>query len=297
MTIKHIRIFLAVYQEMNITRAAERLHMTQPAVSRSIQELESYYGVRLFERIHHKLFRTDCGNNLYAYALHIQESFASLEKGLKNWDEFGLLRIGSTITIGNFVMPYIISKFQKTHPNIQLKVTISNSSRIQQGLLDNQLDIALIEGSVSSDCLFTKLLTTDRLCLILSHDHPLCTAEKITLDELIHYPLLLRENGSAGRSFLNHVFDIHGLTVNPMWESASTQALVKAVAAGIGISILPEQLVKQDLQSGVVVTRPVADEKFLRKNYLVRHKQKYISPTAAEFIELCHVSANTAEKQ
>lgn len=294
MTIKHMRIFKIVYQKMNITRAAKLLHMTQPAVTRSIQELEKYYGVCLFERINHRLFCTESGNELYSRALHIIESFDDLEKGIKNWDEFGILRIGGSITIGNFIFPDVISSFQKLHPNLQIKVTISNSTNIQQAILNNKIDLGLIEENASAEYMTSQLLAEDHLCLILPLNHPLLDTPKIYLKDLIKYPLLLRENGSAGRTFLNHTFAFHGIDFKPMWESSSTQALVKAVSNGLGISILPEKLVLQDIASNIVVSRHIEDESFIRKNYIIWHRQKFLTHTAKDFICLCHSFSSQA---
>lgn len=287
MTLKHMQIFTIVYQEMNITKAAARLHMSQPAVTRSIRELEDYYGIRLFERINHRLFRTESGKEFYVRALHITESFADLEKGIKNWDEFGILRVGSSITIGNFLLPRLVPEFQKRHPNLRIKVSISNSAKIQQAILDNEIDLALIEETVSSEDITSKLLAEDRLCPIFPPNHPLLSAPEIYLKDIAAYPLLLREPGSAGRSFLNHIFSLHGISFDPMWESVSTQALVKAVAAGLGISILPEKLVLQDIISGAVATRPIKDESFVRRNHVIWHCQKFLTHTAQEFIDFC----------
>ena len=113
MTVKHMKIFIQVYQTQNITRAAGLLHMTQPAVSRAIQELEKYYGVNLFERMNHHLYVTESGRQFYAHALHIVESFDLMEKGLRNGDESGVLRVGASISLGNFLMPQLVTEFQK----------------------------------------------------------------------------------------------------------------------------------------------------------------------------------------
>ncbi len=289
MTIRHMRIFTAVYQEMSITKAADRLHMTQPAVTRAVQELENYYGIRLFERINHRLFRTKGGDELYARALHIVETFDDLEKEIKNWDELGVLRVGGSVTIGNFVLPDVVSQFQTLHPNLRVKVKISNAESIQQDILENRIDLALIEGGGAAveGQIVCETLSQSRLCLILRPDHPLLRAEEIYLRDLTEYPLLLREEGSAVRAFLNHVFAVHGADMEPMWESSSTQALIRAVSAGLGISILPEMLVVNDVASGTVVSRPVKDEAFVRENQMIWHKQKFLTNSAREFIGLC----------
>jgi DNA-binding transcriptional LysR family regulator len=287
MTIRHMKIFLEVYQTQNITRAADTLNMTQPAVSRAIQELERYYGVRLFERIHHRLSVTESGKQLYSYAIHIVNSFDKMEKGMRNWDELGILRIGASITLGNVILPDLIARFKKKHEQLQVRVQISNGAQLQQALLNNRLDLAMIEGTVDTEHLHVENFTCDKLVLILPPDHPLCHVQKIFLQQLLDYDFLLREPGSAGRSFLEHVFAVHGLPLKPAWESTSTHALIHAVHAGIGISFLPEQLVRPEILSGYVAARSIEDETFIRKHFLVWHQNKYLSPSAQDFLTLC----------
>ena len=288
MSIKHLQIFVVVFQQMNITRAAEILHMTQPAVSRAIQELEKYYGIRLFERMNHRLYKTDSSINLYSRALAILELYDFMEKEIDGSNEKSNVRIGATITLGNFVLPTLVSEFKKSHPNITIRVHILNSAKIQQEILDNELDLALVEETPTSDYLSMELLTEDCLCLILPIHHPLMDKEKIMIEDLMIYPFLLREQGSAGRSYLDNVFASHGLHLDPIWESASTQALIKGVSKQIGISILPERLISQALKKNEITTRKIENESFQRKNYIIWHKQKYLTKTLLELIHLCH---------
>lgn len=287
MTLKHMKIFVTVYREMNMTKAAETLHMTQPAVTRSIQELEKYYGASLFERMNHRLYRTAQGEELYACALQIVDSFAELEKGIHSREDTGILRIGGSITNGAVVLPAVLPAFQKEHPHLRLQVTVSNSTWLQQALLDNRIDLALIEGKVTAEQLKTEALGQTRLALLLPAGHPLCKADSIRLQELAAWPLLLREKGSANRAFIDHIFGSRGLEARPLWESVSTQALIRAVAAGLGISILPEQLACEALAAGDVCTRPVEDEAFVRQNYMVWHRQKRLGKSAEELVDLC----------
>ncbi|MBS4960266.1 MAG: LysR family transcriptional regulator [Clostridiales bacterium] len=287
MTLKHIKIFLAVYQQMNITRAAEKLHMTQPAVSRAIQEIENYYGIHLFDRINHRLYKTESGNSFYAHALHILDSFDNLEKGLKNWDEIGIVRVGSNITLGNSILPQLASQFQKLHPHLQLKVIISNSHEIQQAILDNLIDIAFLEGSISNPYLTKELFMKNRLLLIFPPDHPLKNKNKVYLNDLASYPFLLREKGSSNRAYLDHIFALHSMNIDPLWDSTSTQAIVKGVSCGLGISILPEVMVKDAVAAGTICTRPIEDESFIRENYIIWHKQKHLTKSSLELITLC----------
>lgn len=286
MTVKHMNIFLKVYQEQNITHAAGLLHMTQPAVTRAIQEIENYYGIRLFERLNRGLSATEAGKQLYAHAIHITDSFDVMEKTFRNWDKHGILRIGASITLGNFLLPKLVKSFQQEYPGINIQARVSNGRNLQDALCSNDLDLALIEGEVDEQELQMELFREDHLILVTPPGHELLSMDTIKIKDLGKYPFLLREKGSAGRTFLDHVFAVHGITLHPTWESASTQALVKAAACGLGISFLPCQLVKQNLLMGEIQTKEISDEEFRRQNYLVWHKNKFLTPAIMQFMNL-----------
>lgn len=173
MTIHQMRIFVMVYQNRNITKAAQCLNMTQPAVSRSIAELEAFYKVRLFERINHRIQPTELAGRVYAQAMQIVDSFNQMEKGLKHWDEEGTLRIGASITLGNFLLPDLVARFRKTRPNLTVKVSIANASRIEQDLLEGKLDVAMVEGVADEEHLHKETFSKDHLVPIFPVGHPL----------------------------------------------------------------------------------------------------------------------------
>ncbi len=285
MTLRHLRVFLAVYQTQNVTRAAERLHMTQPTVTRAVQELERYYGVRLFERINRRLYITQSGRQLYARAVHIVGSFDRMEKELKNWDEFGLLRIGATPTLASVLLPKTLMTFEKKHPKLRVRCSVENGTHLQEALADDRLDFALIEGEVAAEHLHAEPFSEDRLILLLPPDDPRRNAPALTLRELAESPLLLREKGSMGRSFLDRVFAAHDLPLEPLMESISTHAIIQAVHAGLGISFLPQRLIRHSVETGFVATRAVDDEPFVRRNFAVWHEDKFLTRSARELLE------------
>lgn len=288
MTLRHMKVFLTVYKTQNMTLAAEQLHLTQPAVTRVIKEIENYYGVCLFERLNRRLYVTESGRRLYAQALHLIDTFESMEKEMRNLDTFGLLRIGSTIALGSYLLPELIFIFQKQIPQIQVQVTVSNRRTLQKMLLNNQLDIALIEGGVDDSHLHGEAFGGDRLVLITPPYHPLLKKKDVTLLDLLAYPLLLREKNSSVRIFIEQLFAVEGLPpLNPHWESASTQAIVQAVSYGMGISLLPEPLVKRDILLGTVCTCSVVGADLCRQNYVVWDKHKFLTKATQEFIALC----------
>ena len=116
MTLRHIRIFVEIYRTCNITRASAVLHMTQPAVTRALQELEQTYNIRLFERMYHRLIPTEGARQLYPQALYLLESFDRIEDELKSWDEHGLLRVGATVTLGSAMLPGLVKRFAELYP-------------------------------------------------------------------------------------------------------------------------------------------------------------------------------------
>lgn len=287
MTLRHMRIFVSVYQQNSITKAAEALHLAQPSVSLAISELERYYGIRLFDRISRRIYATEQGNQFYGYALHIVSLFNQMEQGIRNWESFGTLRAGASITIGNYLLPSIIAQFNQVCPDIRVQVQIKNSSDIEQCILNNDIDFALMEGLPESEQIERIPFRNDRLCLIASASHPLCQNKQVFIEDLLQYPVLLREKGSAGREILDDFFTLHHIFLTPQWESVSTQAIVAGVAQGLGISVLPYLMVEADLKAGRVVELPVADMSLSRNFYIAYHKNKYLTSSAKTFIQLC----------
>ncbi len=295
MTVNHMHIFIKVYQLENITKAAEILHMTQPAVSRAIKELETEYDVCLFERINRRLCRTECAHQLYAQAIHIADSFENMEEHLKSWGRHGTLRIGATITFGNYLIPDLVARFKACHPDTKIKVRIANGLQLQTALLENEIDIAMIEGGVSNETLKTAAFIQDRLRLLVPLDHPLTRRKSVALDDLVDYDLLTREHGSAVRTLVDHGFRAHGLHCVPAWESVSTHALIRGVELGQGVALLPERMVQTALQQGQVVQVPLQEPLFVRKSFLVWHKHKYLTKALQDFLADCRTYAEKEE--
>lgn len=288
MTIQNLRIFTEVCRCGSVTGAAAQLHMAQPAVSRAVHELENEYAICLFERLHRRLVPTTYAAKLYEQTLQMLASFDSLEQAFQEGNDYGLLRVGASITIGSFLLPALAMQFQKTYPSAELKVTISNSETLQNALSENMLDLALIEDTIQRSHLVSTPFATDHLILVTPRTHPLLDCAEITLADIAAYPLLMREKGSAGRNFIESIFTAHHMILNPIWESRSTNALINAVSIGIGISILPEKLVENVLQEGKICTRPIVDESLQRTYYEVHHKDKYLTTGAMAFLKLLH---------
>lgn len=289
MTLRHLKIFAAVCKENSITLAAKKLYISQPAVSNAIKELESYYGYLLFERISKKLYLTEPGKTVYHYAIHITSLFDELETSLKTSQYTGQLKIGSSITIGTRFMSDYIKKFAICYPHIQTFVTIDSSDVIEKLVLDNELDFALIEGLIHSDHIISKEFIKDELIVICDLNNPLLKNDSITLEDLSSQQFLMREKNSGTRELAESILSLHNITLNPIWESSSTEAIIHGVANGIGISILPLHLVQDYIDKNQVAKLEISNVKFQRQYHIIYHKNKFLTPAALEFMKLCNI--------
>ncbi|ETA79760.1 LysR family transcriptional regulator [Youngiibacter fragilis] len=287
MTLRHLRIFVKVCETGSVTLAGEELFIAQPSVSLAISELESYYGIKLFDRISRRLQITESGKFFLQYATHITGLFDEMEKGLKNIDATGTIRIGSSVTIGNHLLPGYIKAFREIYPEIRIEAVVDNSDRIEEHVLKNRLDFALVEGSVHSEYITGKRFMDDDLVVICSKDHILAGRDSVSPRELSSMDLLLRERGSAGRETLEGIFSAFGFEVRPTFESISTQAIVRAIEAGLGVSFLPYLLVKEDIEKGMVRMLKLEGASFERHFSIIHHKNKFITPGMQAFMDLC----------
>lgn len=287
MTLRHLKIFVAVCDHKTITKASEALYIAQPSVSLAISELEEYYGVRLFDRISRKLYLTKAGEQVLGYARHITALFDEMEKGVKNAEASGIIRVGASVTIGTCLLPFYAQKFENTFPHLSLSATVENSDILEKMVLGNELDLALIEGIPHSDQLIVSPFLDDELLVICAKDNPLGHKKEVSAEELIREPLILREMGSGTRQLFDNAMMLHNLSVKPHWECISTQAILNAVMMNIGISVLPSRLVGSELKAGDLQRIPVKDLQLKRKFSIIYHKNKYLSAALQAFIELC----------
>lgn len=294
MTLRHMRIFQKIYETQSVTRAAEALHMTQPAVTRALQELEKYYGLRLFERLNRRLTVTEAGRRMYDYALHLTETFDTMEKSLRDWERQGVLRVGASVSLGCSLLPQLARTFQEEHPGVEVRVRIANGELLRRDLLENRLDLALLEGEENGADLMLTPFAAGEMALIVPPGHPLARAGGATLAQAAAYPLLLRETGSATRRFLDQLLMSRGLAVQPVWESASTQALLSAVREGLGITLVPWALARQTVLRGEAERCSVTDAELIRRRYVAWHPSKYVTGTMRAFVNLCMEQAKSA---
>ena len=288
MTLRHLKIFIAICDnDFNTTKAAASLHMAQPAVSLALSELEKYYGVKLFDRIGRRLSITEAGRKFHEYASRITLLFDDMEKGMRNWDSFGKLRVGASITIGSRFLPEYVSRFYEEHPGTEVQILVAPTDQLEQKLLANELDFALIEGIPHSPALVSESYMDDHLTAICPAKGALAHRNTISLKEFRNQRFLLREKGSGTREVFDRAVENAGFTVEPVWEATSTASLINAAINGLGIAVIPYRLAEEPISKGLV--RPIEIESldFSRKFYIIYHKEKFLTSSARAFMELC----------
>ena len=271
----------------NSTKAAEVLHMTQPAVSLAIKELEQYYGVHLFDRIGRRLQITDAGKHFLQYAIHISDLFSDMETGLRDWDSKGVLRIGASITIGSQFLPRYVKAFTEICPGLDVRVTVDQSERLEQKIMANELDCALIEGIAHDPNIVSEAYMEDHLSIICSRDKGWKQGQVVSIEDFQRQRFLLREIGSGTREVFDRVVEQAGIHITPVWEAMSTTALVNAVINGLGIAVLPHRMILPALRQGLVCTVKVEGLSFSRNFHIIYHKDKFLTASAKRFINLC----------
>lgn len=287
MTLRHLKIFVTVCETGSTTAAGEKLHIAQPSISLAISELEDYYGIKLFDRIAKRLYITEAGKKFLQYATHIVGLFEEMEREIKNFDATGIIRIGASITIGNYLLPGYITRFKKIHPQMDVKVIIDNSEKIQQYILSNQIDIGLIEGIVYSPYIAEHKYRDDELVMVCGNAHPFANQKNVEISKLQNESFILRESGSAGREIFDSTMTSLGIKILPAWESTSTQAIIRAVQANLGISVLPYLLVKDSLNRKEISQFHIDGIRFQRSFSVIYHQNKFLTESAKDFIALC----------
>ncbi len=283
MTLRHLRIFKNVCELGSITAAADKLNMSQPAVSITISELESFYDTKLFERMNRKIYITETGKLLRQYADTILVQFDESIDSIRNNDTSMTCRIGVNVTCAETYFSTWVLRIKSEIDGIMLKIHVSNASEIERMIIDNEIDIAIVD-SISRQTKFkSRLLYSEKMCVVCSSD---LYVDRMTISDLYTKPLLLREKGSGARNSVDAAFFRHGLIPAPYMESISTLSLIHMVKSGLGYAILPRETVKEELNSHALSEIIIIDESFDRYYYLVYHNNKYLTGIMKKVIKL-----------
>jgi DNA-binding transcriptional LysR family regulator len=286
---RRLQVFQAVAKRSSFTKAAETLFMTQPAVTFQIKQLEEHFNTRLFDRGHGKISLTAAGEVVLEYADRILALSAELDTriGELTGAVQGLLLIGASMTIAEFMLPRVLGEFKVAYPGVKARMTVANSDTIEHGVAAHSLDIGLIEVPSHLPSLSTEECCEDELQVVCAPGHPLAKLKTVTPKQLLQFPYISREPGSGTREVTDTYFRNAGLDpgdVTTVMELGSPEAIKGVVETGLGFAIMSKVIVAKEKQLGVLVALPLTP-KLTRTLSLVYPTEKFRSRLVSSFVE------------
>ena len=293
---RRLQVFHAVAELESFTGAAKRLHMTQPAVTFQIRQLEQHFNTRLFDREHNRIELTAAGRRVEQYAKRILALYGEMDGSLRELtdDMAGTLMLGASMTIAEYDLPRLLVRFKEMFPEVNVKLLMSNTDGIVQMVIENRIDLGLVEGPVHNRSLTVRRYDVDRLVIALRPGHPLAGEDRVPLEALRGVPLILREQGSGTREvFLEHAraagFEIDEFDVT--MELGSPEAIKGAVAAGLGITIISVATLRKEIELGTLRAVEL-DPPIERPFSFVHQNQMFRVPAVEELVRLATADAS-----
>lgn len=283
-TLRQLRVFGAVARNLSFTGAAKELHLTQPAVSMQVKELEAACGAPLFERIGRGIHLTEAGGELAACAAGIAEQLRQTEerldalRGLKK----GLLRLGAVSTAKYFA-PALLAAFKRAHPDVTVRFTVGNREEMIESLAANDADLVIMGRPPRELDTVAEAFATNPLVIVAAPDHPLAKRRRIPLRRLAEETFLIRERGSGTRAAMERVFKDRAVPYRAGMEVASNETIKQAVIAGMGIAFLSAHTMALELRARKLVVLDVAGLPIVRQWFVIHLKTKRLAPVAAAF--------------
>ncbi|MFZ0256302.1 MAG: LysR family transcriptional regulator [Gammaproteobacteria bacterium] len=283
-TLKQIKVFQAVARHLSFTRASEELHLTQPAVSMQIKQLERAIGLPLFEQIGKRVHLTYAGEEMARYSrmvLDMLEEAGQIFEDLRG-QEGGRLRI-SVASTANYFAPRLLAAFCQRYPKVQVSLDVTNRERLLKALTDNATDLVIMGTPPASMELTAESFMDNPLVAIAAPSHPLAGKRKIRLERLPEETFLIRERGSGTRSAIERFFVEHGLLLSTTMEMSSSEAIKQGVEAGLGLGLLSLHTLEMELALKRLVILDV-DELPIRRSWYIMHRaRKRLSGVAQKF--------------
>jgi DNA-binding transcriptional LysR family regulator len=276
---RRLQVFYTVARLLSFTKAAETLHMTQPAVTFQVRQLEDHFNTRLFDRAHNRVTLTEAGRKAYEYAEGIFELYTEMENAVKELtgDVSGVLTLGASTTIAEYMLPTLLRGFKDEFPGVNLRLKVSNSEGIVSMVENSMIDLGVVESPVTNKNLLVEVCQVDQLVVVVPPDHPLSKFDSVSVEELVNHPFICREEGSGTRDVIMDYVSEMGVdrnALNVCMELGSPESIKGAVEAGMGVSILSRASVAKELALGTLICVPL-EPPLERAFSFVRQRQKF----------------------
>lgn len=282
----HLALFAAVCEAGSISRAAERLMISQPAVSLQVAELEKALGLPLLERLPRGVRPTAAGALLNGYARQITTLETQADLAIREFRGLvrGRLIVGASLTIGSYLAPALLADFHARHPAIDITLDVANTRDVQDRVLRSEIEIGLTEGFVEDAALQATVFARDELVLVVGPAHPLAGRKLVTAGRLAEHELVLREPGSGTRAVVERAIRSRGLTPRVAMSLGSTEAVKAAVSRGIGAGFVSALAVETEVAAGTLLRIRVGDLQLHRDLHALTLRGRTLSPTSDSFL-------------
>lgn len=289
MSDRRLQVFHAVARLLSFTKAAEVLHMTQPAVTFQIRQLEEQFDTRLFDRAHNRVSLTEAGHVAFEYAEIIFEKYSEMENAIREitGSISGSLTLGASTTISEYMLPALLGDFNAKNPEVLLRLRVSNTEGIVSMVENNVIDLGVVEGPVTNKNLLVEVCRKDDLVVVVPPEHELAKQKSVSVKKMLDYPFICREEGSGTREVVAEHLKAQGVgkhALKACLELGSPEAIKGAIQAGMGISVLSSVSLAKEIKLGVLKAIPL-DPPLSREFSFVRQRQKFRVRTMEELLE------------
>ena len=279
MSDRRLQVFYTVAKLLSFTKAAETLHMTQPAVTFQVRQLEDHFDTRLFDRTHNKILLTDAGQKVFFYAEKIFELNTEMEHSLRalSEDTSGTLSIGGSTTIAQYTLPLLLQGFREKYPDLSIKICEANTDGIVAKVESSMIDLGIVEAPVTNQDLDIDVFRSDELVLIVHPNHELAKKDSVKPSDILGLPFITREEGSGTKSVIFDYFTKNNIdrnSLNVCMELGNSESIKGAVETGIGVSILSKTTIDKELQLNRLSFVPLTP-KLTRNFYFVKKRHKF----------------------
>jgi len=286
---RRLQVFHTVARLLSFTKAAETLHMTQPAVTFQVRQLEEHFNTRLFDRTHNRISLTEAGKRVFEYSDRIFEHYAEMESAVREMtgDVSGVLMIGASTTIAEYLLPALLGDFKKKYPDVNVQLKVSNSDGIVHMVENNVIDLGVVESPVMNKNLVVEVCRIDQLVAVVTPGHPLADRTSISIGDLLEHPYICREEGSGTREVIAEYMTQQGVNAGQVqltMELGSPESIKGAVEAGMGVSIISLATVQKELKLGTLVALTM-EPSLERPFSFVHQKQKFRHRAMDELLE------------
>lgn len=283
-TLRQLKVFESVARNLSYSGAASELHLTQPAVSMQIKQLEDNIDLPLFEQLGKRIYLTEAGKELYQYSRAISQQLSDMEVALDELKgmERGKLNI-SVVTTANYFAPNLLAKFCQRYKGVTVSLNVSNREAVLRQLNDNLIDLAIMGQPPGNLDIDSQSFMENPLVVVAPPNHPLCQEKNIAVKKLAKEIFLVRESGSGTRDAMERFFTTHKINLNKGMETDTTEAIKQAVQAGMGLGIMSKHTVELELETNRLKILDIQDFPIMRYWHVVNRKNKRLSSVANTF--------------